>query len=160
MAGVNKVILVGRLGKDVELKYTANNDAIANFSIATSENWTDKQGQKQEKTEWHNISMFGKMAEIANQYLSKGSQVYIEGKLQTRKWQDNTGADRYTTSVVVSGFDGKMQMLGARGDNNSSGNYNNEAQQNQASAPQQAPAKQDPITPVETNDGFEDDIPF
>lgn len=157
MAGINKVIIIGRLGQDIELKYTANNDAIANFSIATSENWTDKQGQKQEKTEWHNISMFGKLAEIANQYLKKGSQVYIEGKLQTRKWQDKAGADRYTTSIVVSGFDGKMQML----DSKSTVGGNNTGYSQQASSPQsqaqQAPTA--PITPV-TNDSFDDDIPF
>lgn len=113
MRGVNKVILVGTLGRDPEMKYAANGNAIANLSVATSENWTDKNsGQKQEKTEWHRVVIFGKLAEIAGQYLTKGSQVYLEGKLQTRKWQDqNTGQDRYSTEVVID-FNGQMQMLG------------------------------------------------
>ncbi len=113
MRGVNKVILVGTLGADPEIKYAANGNAIANLSVATSDEWNDKAtGQKQQKTEWHRVSMFGKIAEIAGQYLSKGSKVYLEGKLQTRKWQDKQGNDRYTTEVVVNGFDGQMQMLG------------------------------------------------
>lgn len=114
--GVNKVILVGTLGKDPEVKYTANSNAIANLSVATSESWKDKNtGEKQEKTEWHRVVIFGKLAEIAGQYLTKGSQVYLEGKLQTRKWQDqNTGQDRYSTEVVIDGFSGTMQMLGGR----------------------------------------------
>ncbi|KDN94641.1 single-stranded DNA-binding protein [Hydrogenovibrio marinus] len=113
MRGVNKVILVGTLGRDPEMKYAANGNAIANLSLATSENWTDKNsGQKQEKTEWHRVVIFGKLAEIAGQYLTKGSQIYLEGKLQTRKWQDqNTGQDRYSTEVVID-FNGQMQMLG------------------------------------------------
>ncbi|WP_029406766.1 single-stranded DNA-binding protein [Thiomicrorhabdus sp. Milos-T2] len=113
MRGVNKVILVGTLGADPEVKYAANGNAIANLSVATSDEWNDKNtGQKQQKTEWHRVSMFGKLAEIAGQYLKKGSQVYLEGKLQTRKWQDQNGQDRYTTEVVLSGFEGKMEMLG------------------------------------------------
>ncbi|GAB6035416.1 single-stranded DNA-binding protein [Galenea microaerophila] len=114
MRGVNKVILVGTLGRDPEIKYTANGMAVANLSVATSEQWTDKNsGQKQEKTEWHRVVIFGKLAEIADQYLRKGSQVYLEGKLQTRKWQEqNTGQDRYSTEVVLDGFNGKMEMLG------------------------------------------------
>ncbi|HBQ45312.1 MAG TPA: single-stranded DNA-binding protein, partial [Thiomicrospira sp.] len=98
MRGVNKVILVGTLGRDPEMKYAANGNAIATFSVATSEQWNDKStGQKQEKTEWHRVVIFGKLAEIAGQYLTEGSQVYLEGKLQTRKWQDqNTGQDRYS----------------------------------------------------------------
>lgn len=111
--GVNKVILVGTLGRDPEVKYAANGNAIANLNVATSEQWNDKAtGQKQEKTEWHRVVIFGKLAEIAGQYLTKGSQVYLEGKLQTRKWQDpNTGQDRYSTEVVLD-FNGQMQMLG------------------------------------------------
>ena len=114
MRGVNKVILVGTLGRDPEVKYAANGNAIVNLSVATSETWNDKQtGQKQEKTEWHRVVIFGKLAEIAGQYLHKGSQVYLEGKLQTRKWQDqNTGQDRYSTEVVLDPFNGVMQMLG------------------------------------------------
>jgi single-strand DNA-binding protein len=115
MRGVNKVILVGTLGQDPDVKYAANGNAIANLSVATSEEWNDKAtGQKQQKTEWHRVSIFGKLAEIAGQYLKKGSQVYLEGKLQTRKWQDQNGQDRYTTEVVLSGYDGNMQMLGGR----------------------------------------------
>lgn len=103
MAGVNKVILVGHLGKDPEVRYSANGAAIANLTIATSEQWKDKDtGQKQEKTEWHRVVGFNRLAEIMGEYLKKGSQVYIEGKLQTRKWQDNNGQDRYTTEIVAS----------------------------------------------------------
>ncbi|PLA73843.1 single-stranded DNA-binding protein [Hydrogenovibrio sp. SC-1] len=118
--GVNKVILVGTLGRDPEVKYAANGNAIANLNVATSEQWNDKAtGQKQEKTEWHRVVIFGKLAEIAGQYLTKGAQVYLEGKLQTRKWQDpNTGQDRYSTEVVLD-FNGQMQMLG--GGNRQSG---------------------------------------
>ncbi len=113
MKGINKVILVATLGADPELRYAANGNAIANLSVATSDEWTDKStGQKQQKTEWHRVAIFGKLAEIAGQYLKKGSQVYLEGKLQTSKWQDKNGQDRYTTEIVLSGFDSVMQMLG------------------------------------------------
>jgi single-strand DNA-binding protein len=151
MAGINKVILVGNLGAKPEVKYATNGNAIANLSVATSDSWTDKNtGQKQERTEWHKVSLFGKLAEIAGQYLDKGSKVYVEGKLQTRKWQDQNGQDRYTTEVVVSGFNGTLQMLDRRDGTGGS-----------ASAPSQsAPAQAAPtITPV-ANDDFEDDIPF
>ena len=113
--GINKVILVGNLGQDPEIRYTADGRPIANFSIATSETWKDKNsGEKREKTEWHRVVVFGKLAEICGEYLSKGRQVYIEGKLQTRKWQGQDGQDRYTTEVVIDGFNGTMQMLGTR----------------------------------------------
>jgi single-strand DNA-binding protein len=113
--GINKVILVGNLGQDPEIRYTADGRPIANFSIATSESWKDKNsGEKREKTEWHRVVVFGKLAEICGEYLSKGRQVYIEGKLQTRKWQGQDGQDRYTTEVVVDSFNGTMQMLGTR----------------------------------------------
>ena len=112
--GINKVILVGNLGQDPEIRYTADGRPIANFSIATSESWKDKSsGEKREKTEWHRVVVFGKLAEICGEYLSKGRQVYIEGKLQTRKWQGQDGQDRYTTEVVVD-MRGTMQMLGTR----------------------------------------------
>ena len=115
--GINKVILVGNLGRDPEIRYTADGKPIANFPIATSESWTDKNtGERREKTEWHRVVVFGKLAEICGEYLSKGRQVYIEGKLQTNKWQGQDGQDRYTTEVVVQGFGGTMQMLGTRGD--------------------------------------------
>lgn len=112
--GVNKVILIGNLGQDPEVRYIPNGSAVANITLATSESWRDKQtGETKEKTEWHRIVLFGKLAEIAGEYLHKGSQVYIEGSLQTRKWQDQSGQDRYTTEVVVN-IGGTMQMLGGR----------------------------------------------
>ena len=112
MAGVNKVIIVGNLGQDPEVKFMPSGEAVANISIATSETWKDKQtGEQKEKTEWHRVSMFGKLAEIAGEYLKKGSKVYIEGKLQTRKWQNAEGKDQYTTEVVLQGYNGVMQML-------------------------------------------------
>ena len=153
MAGINKVILVGNLGAKPEVKYASNGNAISNLSVATSESWTDKStGQKQERTEWHRVSLFGKLAEIAGQYLDKGSKVYVEGKLQTRKWQDQNGQDRYTTEVVVSGFNGTLQMLDRRDDSSSS-----------TPAPSEDVTEKDQtepsITPV-SKDEFEDDIPF
>ena len=155
MAGINKVILVGNLGAKPEIKYASNGNAISNLSVATSESWTDKStGQKQERTEWHRVSLFGKVAEIAGQYLDKGSKVYVEGKLQTRKWQDQNGQDRYTTEVVISGFSGTLQMLDRRDDMNSSA-PSQQSQPQAQSAPRAAPA----ITPV-ASDEFEDDIPF
>jgi len=154
MAGINKVILVGNLGAKPEIKYASNGNAISNLSVATSESWTDKNtGQKQERTEWHRVSLFGKVAEIAGQYLDKGSKVYVEGKLQTRKWQDQSGQDRYTTEVVISGFSGTLQMLDRRDDSNSPMQSQSQVQPVQNS--QQAPT----ITPV-AQDEFEDDIPF
>ena len=107
---VNKVILVGRLGKEPDVKKLTNGESVTNVTLATSENWKDKSGQKQEKTEWHNLVFYRQLAEIAGQYLSKGSQIYIEGKLQTRKWQTKDGQDRYTTEVIVN----EMQMLGGK----------------------------------------------
>jgi single-strand DNA-binding protein len=152
--GVNKVILVGNLGRDPEIKYTASGAAIANITIATSESWNDKQsGEKVEKTEWHRVVAFQRLAEIMGEYLRKGSQVYIEGKLQTRKWQDQSGADRYSTEVVAN----DMQMLGARGGDVGSqpqgGGGGSGFRKNPA--PQQAPAK-----PAPDNDFADDDIPF
>lgn len=112
MAGVNKAILVGRLGKDPEIKYTPNGTAIANFTMATSENYKDKDGQKQERTEWHRIVAFGKLAEICGEYLAKGKQVYIEGRIQTRSWDDKDGNKKYMTEIVAN----TMQMLGKADD--------------------------------------------
>jgi len=135
--GINKVILVGNLGNDPEVRYANNGAAIANLSIATSESWKDKNtGEQVDKTEWHRVVMFNRLGEIAGEYLKKGSKVYVEGKLQTRKWQDNSGQDRYTTEIVAN----EMQMLDSRGDSNAMG----------GSAPQQ---------PAPAND-FDDDIPF
>ena len=151
MAGINKVILVGNLGAKPEVKYASNGNAISNLSVATSESWTDKStGQKQERTEWHRVSLFGKLAEIAGQYLDKGSKVYVEGKLQTRKWQDQNGQDRYTTEVVVSGFNGTLQMLDRR-DGSSSSDQSEDVTEKSKPEPT--------ITPV-SKDEFEDDIPF
>ena len=151
MAGINKVILVGNLGAKPEVKYATNGNAISNLSVATSESWTDKStGQKQERTEWHRVSLFGKLAEIAGQYLDKGSKVYVEGKLQTRKYTDKEGVERWTTDIVVSGFNGTLQMLDRRDDSSSSApsEDTNEKAQTEPS-----------ITPV-SKDEFEDDIPF
>ena len=116
MASVNKVILVGNLGKDPEVRYMPNSEAVANFSIATTENWKDKSGVKQEKTEWHNIVMYRKLAEIAGEYLKKGAPVYIEGKLQTRKWEKD-GVTRYSTEIIGD----NMQMLGSKAQSNDAG---------------------------------------
>lgn len=113
---LNKAQLIGRLGQDPEIRYMDSGDPVANLSLATGESWKNKQGKKQEKTEWHRIVIFGKLAEIAGKYLRKGSQVYIEGKLQTRKWQDSDGNDRYTTEIAINGFNGSMQMLGGKND--------------------------------------------
>ncbi|GAA5194533.1 single-stranded DNA-binding protein [Ferrimonas gelatinilytica] len=109
--GINKVILVGNLGQDPEVRYMPNGNAVANITVATSESWKDQQGQKQERTEWHRVVLFRRLGEIAGEYLKKGSKVYIEGKLQTRKWQDNNGQDRFTTEIVAN----EMQMLDSRG---------------------------------------------
>lgn len=120
--GVNKVILVGNLGQDPEIRYMPNGSAVANISLATSETWKDKQsGQQQEKTEWHRVVLFQKLAEIVGECCRKGSQIYIEGKLQTRKWTDQQGQEKYTTEIVVDGFDGKLQLLGGKSDNQQSG---------------------------------------
>ena len=110
MASVNKVILVGNLGRDPETRYMTGGDAVTNIPIATTDTWKDKTGEKQERTEWHRIVFFGKLAEIAGEYLKKGSQVYVEGRLQTRKWQDKEGQEKYTTEIIAD----RMQMLGSR----------------------------------------------
>jgi len=167
--GVNKVILVGTCGQDPEVRYLPNGNAVTNLSLATSEQWPDKQtGQKVEKTEWHRVSMFGKVAEIAGEYLRKGSQVYIEGKLQTREWEKD-GIKRYTTEIVVD-MQGTMQLLGGRpqGDQQGQGggNYQQSAprQQAQRPAPQQQPQRPAPQQaapqPAPDFDSFDDDIPF
>ncbi len=116
MAGVNKAIIVGNLGNDPDMRNTQTGTQVANFSIATSENFTDSSGQKQERTEWHRIVAFGRLAEICGQYLHKGKQVYVEGRIQTRKWEDKSGQARYTTEIVAN----QMQMLGRAGDGPSS----------------------------------------
>lgn len=170
--GVNKVILVGNLGQDPEVRYTPGGAAITNISIATSESWKDKNsGQMQEKTEWHRVVFFGKLAEIAGEYLHKGSQVYVEGKLQTRKWQDKQGQDRYSTEVVVDSFTGVMQMLGGRGGDAPMGGGRPQQQQapqqnnqppQQQNNPQQGGQGQAAAAPAggDFDNSFDDDIPF
>ncbi|WP_190600832.1 single-stranded DNA-binding protein [Candidatus Vesicomyidisocius sp. SY067_SCS001] len=165
MLGINKVILIGNVGQDIELKYTSDGRSIANLSVATNERWIDKNtGQKVDSTEWHRVNLFGKLADIASQYLHKGSKIYIEGKLKTRKWQDKTGADRYITEIVVSGFNGTLQMLDSRHDNTDDMNNTLQPQQSSPSSTFASQQKtvlpiSDPITPVE-NSEFDDDIPF
>ena len=155
--GVNKVILVGRVGKEPDVKYTSNGSAICNLTLATSESWNDKvTGEKKEKTEWHRVSIFGKLAEIAGKYLHKGSQVYVEGQLQTRKWQDQNGQDRYTTEVVVQGFNGTMQMIGGKQQGQQHQAYQQPAQQQQT---YRQPVQTAPTAP-QPQDFDQDDIPF
>ncbi|SET60021.1 single-stranded DNA-binding protein [Thorsellia anophelis] len=126
--GVNKCIILGNLGQDPEIRRTQSGDPIATLNLATSETWRDKQtGEEKSKTEWHRVVIFGKLAEIAEKYLKKGSQVYVEGQLQTRKWQDQQGVERYTTEIIVQGFNGTLQMVGGRseqGQQSSQGNDN------------------------------------
>ncbi|TMO65968.1 single-stranded DNA-binding protein [Pseudoalteromonas aurantia] len=135
--GVNKVILVGNLGQDPEVRYMPNGNGVANITLATSDSYKDKNtGQMIDKTEWHRVVFFGKLAEIVGEYCRKGSQIYVEGKLQTRKWTDQSGQDKYTTEIVVDGFTGQMQMLGARGDQQGGGQYQGGQQQGGYSQPQ------------------------
>ena len=156
--GVNKAIIVGTLGQDPEVRYTANGGAVANISVATNESWRDKAtGEAQERTEWHRIVMFGKLAEIAQQYLKKGSQAYFEGRIQTRKWQDQSGNDRYSTEIVAN----EMQMLGGRSggapmDSSGQSSAQSQGQSQGQSQSQSRPAKAE-TAPMD--DGF-DDIPF
>ncbi|WP_342656477.1 single-stranded DNA-binding protein SSB1 [Pantoea sp. RSPAM1] len=177
--GVNKVILVGNLGQDPEVRYMPNGGAVANITLATSESWRDKQtGENKEITEWHRVVLFGKLAEVAGEYLRKGSQVYIEGQLRTRKWQDQGGQERYTTEVVVN-VGGTMQMLGGRqqggnapaagggqGNNNGWGQPQQpqQANNNQFSGGAQSRPQQQPSAPAGNNNeppmDFDDDIPF
>lgn len=187
MAGVNKVILVGNLGKDPEVRYTPDGKPVTNITLATSESWKDKNtGQRQEKTEWHRVVFFGGVADVAGEYLKKGSKVYVEGKLQTRKWQDQSGNDQYTTEVVVDGFKGTMQMLDNRASDagqqahqqpmqnyqqqpqaSGYGNQQNQMPQQQNGIPQNQqqafPQQQQPNVPPSNpfEDEFDDDeIPF
>lgn len=173
MASVNKVILVGNLGRDPEMRFMPNGEAVCNFSIATTDSWKDKAGVKQDRTEWHNIVMYRKLAEIAGEYLKKGSSVYVEGRLQTRKWQTKEGQDRYTTEIISD----QMQMLGGRAGAGSSASYDggmdqsaggqenyNQAPTRQAVAPANKPAVASAGSNTSSGgsnfDDFEDDIPF
>lgn len=160
MASVNKVILIGNLGRDPELKSLPSGQPVANFPIATSEKWKDKStGETKEQTEWHNIIMFGKLAEIAGQYLKKGSSVFIEGRLQTRKWQDKNGQDRYTTEIIAN----EMKMLGSRGDQSSDSiSYNQSKESKQGYYQPQTPqsARNKATFDAQSPAGFDDDIPW
>ncbi len=170
--GVNKVILIGNLGQDPEIRYMPSGGAVANLTLATSESWRDKQtGEMKEKTEWHRVVIFGKLAEIAGEYLRKGSQVYIEGQLQTRKWQDQSGQDRYSTEVVVN-IGGTMQMLGGRGGQDNAPSQGGQGGWGQPQQPQasqqfsggaQSRPQQPAAAPAPSNEppmDFDDDIPF
>ncbi len=158
MRGVNKVIVLGNLGADPEVRYTPSGSAVCNISIATSESWTDKNtGQKQERTEWHRVTMFGRTAEIAGEYCRKGSQVYIEGSLRTDKYQDKkTGEDRYSTNIIAN----NLQLLGSRGDNNSGDFQQRGAQGGQAGGMAQNKPAQQPAMATAGGAEFDDDIPF
>ena len=150
MASVNKVMIIGNLGRDPEVRYMPDGGAIANISVATTDSWKDKSGEKQERTEWHRVAFFGKLAEIAGEYLKKGSQVYVEGSLRTRKWQDKEGKERYTTEIVAD----RMQMLGSR------------AGGSESMAREEAPPKESAGAAKSGGKGgggiedLEDDIPF
>jgi single-strand DNA-binding protein len=186
--GINKVILVGNVGADPEVRYMPNGNPVANLSVATSESWKDKQtGERQERTEWHRTVLFNRLAEIASEYIRKGSKVYVEGSLRTRKWQDQNGADRYTTEIVVTdlqmldsrgvgaaaggGFDNANMSMGGHAPQQSSAPYQpaaaqqqqaapmNNYQPNQQSAPQQSNNAFEPQG-ASSMDNFDDDIPF
>ena len=156
MASVNKVILIGNLGRDPETRYMPDGGAITNISIATTENWKDKNGEKQEKTEWHRVAFFGKLAEIAGEYLKKGSQVYVEGRLQTRKWQDKDGQDKYTTEIVANA----MQMLGSRQGMGGGDRGGADMGEGGGGARPAASKPAGAAKPGGKFDDFEDDIPF
>ena len=143
MAGVNKVTILGNLGKDPEVRFMPNGGAVANITVATSDTWKDKQtGEQKEKTEWHRVVMFGKLAEIAGEYLKKGSKVYLEGSLQTRKWTNQQGQDQYTTEIVLQGFNGVMQMLDSKPSGQQGGFQQQQAPQQGGGFQQQAPQQQ------------------
>lgn len=145
--GINKAIIVGNVGQDPEVRYMPSGSAVAELSVATTENWKDKQtGEKQERTEWHRVTFFGKLAEIVGEYVRKGSQVYVEGSIRTEKWQDKSGNDRYTTKIIAN----EMQMLGGKSGGSTS--FNNNHDTSSSAAPKAAP--------VAAGDDFDDDIPF
>lgn len=161
--GINKVIILGTLGQDPEVKYMPSGGAVCNMSLATSEQWNDKAtGEKKEQTEWHRVVIFGKLAEVAGEYLRKGSQVYVEGKLRTRKWTDQSGDEKYTTEIVLQPMNGVMQMIGGK----SSDNGNQQSQQRQQSGSNQQSGWGKPQQPSNTSKPpvneppMDDDIPF
>ena len=163
MASVNKVILIGNLGKDPEVRYMPSGRAVANVTLATSDSWKDKNtGEKQERTEWHNVVFYSPLAEIAGQYLRKGSSVFVEGRLQTRKWQDKNGQDRYTTEIIAN----EMKMLGSRSGSGGSAPFASESPEGESTSSSSA-APATPATPRAlaaptpgVDNGFDDDIPF
>jgi len=169
MAGVNKVIIVGNLGKDPEVRFMPNGGAVANITVATSDSWKDKQtGEQKEKTEWHRVVMFGKLAEIAGEYLKKGSKVYLEGSLQTRKWTNQQGQDQYTTEIVLQGFNGVMQMLDSKSSQaggfqapaqQQGGGFQQQNNQQQAQAPQQAYNQSSQAAQQSSGGGFQQQAP-
>ncbi|WP_324042408.1 single-stranded DNA-binding protein [Aeromonas caviae] len=151
--GINKVILIGNLGQDPEVRYTPGGSAVTSITLATSETWRDKQtGEQKERTEWHRVAFMGKIAEVAGEYLKKGSQIYVEGKLHTNKWKDKSGQDQYTTQVIVDGFTGVMQMLGSR--------PQGAGGQPQASGAAQQPQSEPPVYNEPPTGFYDDDIPF
>tara|TARA_R110002073_G_scaffold94594_2_gene219922 strand:- start:276 stop:737 length:462 start_codon:yes stop_codon:yes gene_type:complete len=153
MASVNKVILIGNLGKDPETRYMSNGEAVTNITMATTDNWKDKNGEKQEKTEWHRVTFYRKLAEIAGEYLKKGRPVYIEGRLETRKWTDKSGVERYTTEIIAN----DMKMLGSK---SSSGSFETANNESGGSAPSQTAPDNAPSKPGSGFDDMDDDIPF
>lgn len=154
--GINKVIIIGNVGGDPETRYMPSGGAVTNLTIATNESWKDKaSGERKERTEWHRVAMFNRLAEIAAEYLRKGSQVFIEGKLRTRKWQDKNGQDRYTTEIIAD----EMQMLGGRtGPGNN--NFDNDQQNDMSSGLDQQPQESNDVARESGPDDFDDDIPF
>ena len=157
MSSVNKVIILGRLGADPEVRFTPSGDAVCNLSVATSENWKDKAGERQERTEWHRVVLYRRLAEVAGEYLKKGRPVYLEGRLQTNKWQTKDGQDRYTTEIIGD----QMKMIGGRDDNNSQNEHSSKPQSNDNI--DQTPKKNDQpsnSSSAGSIDQFEDDIPF
>ncbi|MBU2764716.1 single-stranded DNA-binding protein [Acidithiobacillus ferrivorans] len=155
MAGVNKVILLGHLGRDPEMRYQPSGGAIANFSVATSETFKDKEGNKQERTEWHRVVLFGRTAEIAGEYLRKGSMAYVEGRLQTRKWTDKEGQERYTTEIVGD----RLQLVGARGGGGAA-SFDEEDQSRPSGGSSSAGSSRKSEMPPAPAEDFDDDIPF
>ncbi|MDG4553756.1 MAG: single-stranded DNA-binding protein [Candidatus Competibacter sp.] len=160
MASVNKAILIGNLGKDPEVRYMPSGDAITHINIATTETFKDREGVKQERTEWHRIVFFGALAKIAGEYLKKGRSVYVEGRIQTRKWQGQDGQDRYTTEIVAN----EMRMLGGRGDSGGDAAFESRAPEEGAPASRapQSPARTSSPSPSkpDMDNSFDDDIPF
>jgi single-strand DNA-binding protein len=155
MASVNKVILIGNLGKDPETRYMPNGDAVTNITLATTETWKDKNGEKQEKTEWHRVTFYRKLAEIAGEYLKKGRPVYVEGRLETRKWTDKSGAERYTTEIIAS----DMKMLGSKPGSGSYEGGDRGEREEGGSAPSTSGGKTAPRSSSGFDD-MDDDIPF